>query len=549
MRRLSHAIGRPGHVRHDAEQHRPAPLPGDPGRGPRPPRPPATRSSPRSPVAPSGLLFGLDTTYHPFAGRPTYAALAGLPPAEKLAASARPGGARGDPRRDRRPGAPSLLERMADRIWPFTDAVDYEPPLEDSVGHLAARTGTHAGRGALRHDRRGLARRPVHDPGQQLRGQHLRRAARDARRTRTPCSACPTVARTARSSATPASRPRCSRTGPATGPGARSCRSNSWSSARPATPPSSTACATAGLLAPGYKADVNVIDYDNLALHKPEMAYDLPGWRPAAGPAGRRLRRDDRQRRGRAPRRGRHRRAAGSYPARRARGTPHRPGTTRRRHHQRPAGGNEHDHDVLALRSVRLRPRALDALLLRRSRLRADDHLRGGRRVRGHVRGAGRHRAVSQFIARDGVSIELLHYTKGSVVGAPSAARNQLGLTHLSLNVDDVDEVAAKLVACGGTRDRVDPQQDRQPRRLGERLRVRRRPRRHPRRAHEARGLTPAAASLRELRRERAQAVAAQRAAHRVRVERVVEVDERDPGRGIGPCDLGVGAGVAERRR
>src|SRR5690606_14407745 len=32
-----------------------------------------------------------------------------------------------------------------------------------------------------------------------------------------------------------------------------------------------------GLLAPGYKADVNVIDYDNLRLCLPEIAYDLPG--------------------------------------------------------------------------------------------------------------------------------------------------------------------------------------------------------------------------------------------------------------------------------
>ncbi|MFT7601875.1 MAG: N-acyl-D-aspartate/D-glutamate deacylase [Acidimicrobiales bacterium] len=31
-----------------------------------------------------------------------------------------------------------------------------------------------------------------------------------------------------------------------------------------------------GLLAPGYKADINVIDFDNLALHAPEMHYDLP---------------------------------------------------------------------------------------------------------------------------------------------------------------------------------------------------------------------------------------------------------------------------------
>ncbi|MCB1666480.1 MAG: amidohydrolase family protein [Pseudomonadales bacterium] len=32
-----------------------------------------------------------------------------------------------------------------------------------------------------------------------------------------------------------------------------------------------------GLLAPGYKADINVIDFDRLALHVPEITYDLPG--------------------------------------------------------------------------------------------------------------------------------------------------------------------------------------------------------------------------------------------------------------------------------
>ncbi|MCG2631999.1 amidohydrolase family protein [Bradyrhizobium sp. WYCCWR 13023] len=31
-----------------------------------------------------------------------------------------------------------------------------------------------------------------------------------------------------------------------------------------------------GLIAPGYKADVNVIDYDRLHLHPPEVHYDLP---------------------------------------------------------------------------------------------------------------------------------------------------------------------------------------------------------------------------------------------------------------------------------
>ncbi len=32
-----------------------------------------------------------------------------------------------------------------------------------------------------------------------------------------------------------------------------------------------------GVLAPGFKADLNVIDFDNLALRRPEMAFDLPG--------------------------------------------------------------------------------------------------------------------------------------------------------------------------------------------------------------------------------------------------------------------------------
>jgi N-acyl-D-aspartate/D-glutamate deacylase len=32
-----------------------------------------------------------------------------------------------------------------------------------------------------------------------------------------------------------------------------------------------------GVLAPGKKGDVNVIDFDRLQLHRPELASDLPG--------------------------------------------------------------------------------------------------------------------------------------------------------------------------------------------------------------------------------------------------------------------------------
>ncbi|MGH6970966.1 MAG: D-aminoacylase, partial [Caulobacteraceae bacterium] len=30
------------------------------------------------------------------------------------------------------------------------------------------------------------------------------------------------------------------------------------------------------VLAPGYRADLNVIDYEGLTLHAPKVAYDLP---------------------------------------------------------------------------------------------------------------------------------------------------------------------------------------------------------------------------------------------------------------------------------
>ena len=59
---------------------------------------------------------------------------------------------------------------------------------------------------------------------------------------------------------------------------------------------------------------------------------------------------------------------------------------------------------------------------------------------------------TSQFLRRDGASIELLSYASPGVIG-PVERRpvNQLGLTHLCFRVDDVDAVATRLAALGGT--------------------------------------------------------------------------------------------------
>ncbi|CAB4880408.1 unannotated protein [freshwater metagenome] len=58
---------------------------------------------------------------------------------------------------------------------------------------------------------------------------------------------------------------------------------------------------------------------------------------------------------------------------------------------------------------------------------------------------------TSQFITLGSMKIELLHYANPAVFGTPSASRGQIGFTHLSFFVDDVDASAARLVALGGT--------------------------------------------------------------------------------------------------
>jgi catechol 2,3-dioxygenase-like lactoylglutathione lyase family enzyme len=60
-------------------------------------------------------------------------------------------------------------------------------------------------------------------------------------------------------------------------------------------------------------------------------------------------------------------------------------------------------------------------------------------------------RIVSQFVQNDSMKIELLHFVEPGVGGAPSATRNQLGLTHLSFYVDDLDAATRHLVEYGAT--------------------------------------------------------------------------------------------------
>ena len=74
-----------------------------------------------------------------------------------------------------------------------------------------------------------------------------------------------------------------------------------------------------------------------------------------------------------------------------------------------------------------------------------DSGLDRGLEVQGPVK------LISQFIRSGGMGIELLFFASPTPSGTPSATRGQIGITHLSFYVDDVDVAVAKLVECGGT--------------------------------------------------------------------------------------------------
>lgn len=63
----------------------------------------------------------------------------------------------------------------------------------------------------------------------------------------------------------------------------------------------------------------------------------------------------------------------------------------------------------------------------------------------------GEVRLVTQFVRSGEMRLELLAFDSPKAEGTPSSKRYDLGLTHLSFVVDDIDDAAARLVEHGGT--------------------------------------------------------------------------------------------------
>ncbi|HET9773234.1 MAG TPA: amidohydrolase family protein [Acidimicrobiia bacterium] len=225
-----------------------------------------------------GILMGLPLTLHPFMTNPVFAEIAGRPLADQVAALRRPEFrtrllAAHTGERDRTKLGGFLIDRF-DRMYPFGDPPDYEPDPGLALGRRSAATGTPAtelaldalladdGQGMLYlpfanyvdgnlDEARGMMLHPNAVPGLSDGGAHVG----------TICDGgFPTFL--------------LSHWGVRRAEGRLPVE---WLVERQTRATARTVGLTdRGVVAPGWKADLNVIDLDRLALHRPRLHHDLP---------------------------------------------------------------------------------------------------------------------------------------------------------------------------------------------------------------------------------------------------------------------------------
>jgi N-acyl-D-aspartate/D-glutamate deacylase len=235
---------------------------------------------------PVGILFGLELSYHPFALNPSYKAIAHLPLSRKLAYMR-------DPQFRARllaekPEDPNVffkwVVQQTDRLFPLGDPPDYNPAPEQSIRRRAAALGVPERDLIYDELLRDEGRAILYAPTGNTEGERLDAAARlfglpgavlgvgdgGAHYGMICDAAYPTfvllefVRRRALLPIETAVRMLAHETAQCVGLNDR------------------------GLLRPGYKADVNVIDLERLHLAAPRVQHDLPagGKRLTQGSAG-----------------------------------------------------------------------------------------------------------------------------------------------------------------------------------------------------------------------------------------------------------------------
>ena len=230
---------------------------------------------------PFGMLVGHQTRANPFAERPTYRTIASLPLEERVA-RLRDGDIRARILRERPPGRPvpgtigALFgSSMMRQLFPLGDPPEYEPPPEQSVAAIAEREGCHPeavlydlmlgadGRELLlflllNYDGGNLD--PVYE---MLRHPHTVLGLGDGG------AHCGIVCDATMTTFMLTHWVRDRRRGP---------RLPLEFAVRRLTADNAAlfGLQDRGLVHPGLRADINVIDFDRLRLRRPDMAFDLP---------------------------------------------------------------------------------------------------------------------------------------------------------------------------------------------------------------------------------------------------------------------------------
>ncbi|MCF2527821.1 N-acyl-D-amino-acid deacylase family protein [Yinghuangia soli] len=222
----------------------------------------------------TGLIFSLETTYHPLRGRPSFDALLPLPIAERVA-------------RLRDPAVRaailsesaakfSLLATFGDRIVPIGDEVDYEPAYEDSVAARAKREGRAPDAVLydlmLERDGRRMFMIPIlnYADGSLEPVREMLLHPRSVFGLGDAGAHCATISDASMTTTmlTHWARDR-----------SRGDRLPLELAVKKMTADTSAlyGLRDRGRIAPGLRADLNVIDLDRLRAHPPEVLYDLPG--------------------------------------------------------------------------------------------------------------------------------------------------------------------------------------------------------------------------------------------------------------------------------
>ena len=234
---------------------------------------------------PVGVLFGLELTVNPFSSHPSYRAIKDRPLAERVALLRDPQfRARLLSEEAESARAPGLSPARAwDRIYPMGEEPNYEPTPDQSIAAIAEKTGKDPYAVALDHM---LDGGPKSEKGGSGRGMLYLPILNYARNTLDPA-----YEMLQHECVVPGLSDRGAHVGMICDGSFPTTNLVLWTRDRTRGPKLSiermvkgqcrdtaetVGLYDRGLVAEGFRADLNVIDYDRLTLKAPSVAYDLP---------------------------------------------------------------------------------------------------------------------------------------------------------------------------------------------------------------------------------------------------------------------------------